>query len=97
MLKELIAIARAKYHFTVTCKLQERAARRRLEEYVSTLSTEKREWANKLREQLNSATPDQAAGIFRKEVACLNEAHMRVLEKIDAVEKRVTNSGTVTD
>lgn len=97
MLKELIAIARAKFHFNVTCKLQEREARQRLEEYVSTLSPEKREWANKLRERLNQATPDEAAAIFRKESARLNEAHMRVIEKIDAVEKRVTNSHTVTD
>lgn len=90
MIKELIAIARAKFHFNVTCKLQEREARKRLEAYVATLSPEKREWANTLRERLNQASPDEAAAIFRRESARLNEAHMRVLEKIDAAEKLVT-------
>lgn len=89
MIKELIAIARAKFHFNVTCKLQERAARQRLEEYVQTLSPEKREWANKLRDQLDQASPGEAAAIFRREASRLNEAHMRVIEKIDAVEKRI--------
>jgi len=97
MIKELWTLARAQYHFKVTCKLQERAARKRLEEYVSSLSPEKREWANSLRAKLDGASPDEAAGIFRRESARLNEAHMRVLEKIDAVEKRVTNSSAVTD
>lgn len=90
MIKELIAIAKAKFHFNVTCKLKERAARRRLEVYVATLSPEKQEWANKLREQLNSSTPNQASGILRKEIARLNDAHLRVIEKIDAAEKTVT-------
>ena len=92
MIKELIAIARAKFHFNVTCRLQERAARRRLEEYAQTLSPEKREWANNLRTKLDQATPGEAAGIFRKEAARLNEEHARVLEKIDAVEKRIAGA-----
>lgn len=90
MIKELLTLARAQYHFKVTCKLQERSARKRLEAYVSSLSPEKREWANSLRAKLDSASSNEAVGIFRKELARLNEAHMRVFEKIDAVEKSVT-------
>lgn len=90
MIKELLTLARAQYHFKVTCKLQERSARKRLEAYVSSLSPEKREWANSLRAKLDSASSNEATGIFRKELARLNEEHMRVFEKIDVVEKSVT-------
>lgn len=86
MIKELWTLARAQYHFKVTCKLQERAARQRLEEYVKTLSPEKQEWARKLRAELEKS-PVQSASILRRETARLNEQHMRVIEKIDAVTK----------
>ena len=89
MLKQLIAIAKAKFHFNVTCKLEERAARKRLEAYVATLSPEKQEWARNLRKSLDTAAPDRAAAILRQETTRLNEQHMRVTEKIDGIDRQI--------
>ena len=89
MLKHLIAIAKAKFHFNVTCKFQERDARKRLEAYMATLSPEKQEWARNLRTSLDTATPDKAAAILRQEAARLNEQHMRVTEKIDGIDRTI--------
>lgn len=96
MIKEIVAIAKAKFHFNVTCKLQERAARQRLEAYVKTLSPEKQEWARKLRAELEKS-PEQSAGILRRETARLNEQHMRVIEKIDVVHRKFDAVTKVTD
>lgn len=90
MIKDLATIAKTKLWFATVNKYREYEARKKLNEYMASLSPKNREWAQELRAQLDTATPDQAVGILRRESAAITEKQMRVIERIDAVTKSIT-------
>ena len=87
MIKELATIIKSKLWFGTVNKFNGYKARQELAAYTKTLSPKNQVWAQELRAKLDAATPDQVVGILRRETAALNEQHMRVVEKIDAVTK----------
>lgn len=91
MIKELATIIKSKLWFGTVNKFRGYKARRELEAYMKTLSPKNQAWAKELRAKLDTASPDQAVGILRKEASALNEQHMRVTERIHAVESSVTD------
>ena len=86
VLKSLAVIVKVKVWFATVNVYKEWKARRDLAKYMETLSPKNREYALRLRAQLDAAkTPGQAVQVLRQESARLSDELHRVTERTAAV------------